>query len=60
MLELIKSTNHKRNTCRNGVNGNNMGNGGDHDRNAAMSDDGSSGIEDGLREVHNPTGEREL
>ena len=37
----------KRTTCRNGETGN-MG---------AVSDDGSSGIEDGLRELHNSTGE---
>ena len=38
----------KRTTRRNGETGN-MG---------AVSDDGSSGIEDGLRELHNSTGER--
>ena len=37
----------KRTTRRNGESGN-MG---------AVSDDGSSGIEDGLRELHNSTGE---
>ena len=58
MLELIKTISHNQTTCSNGVNGNNMVNGGDHDRNAAMSDDGSSGIEDGLRELRNPTGKR--
>ena len=38
----------KRTSRRNGESGN-MG---------AVSDDGSSGIEDGLRELHNSTGER--
>ena len=47
----------RNNGDSNGVNGNGMGNG---DDSRAVSEDGSSGIEDGLRELHNPTGERTM